>query len=152
MKEHLAEPRVRRENPIGHERAVRARLPQMRNERVGPALVDGDRVAINWVFEMTSSDGKNRLLDELARQKWSGDRIVEEQFYHDPAQLKPASQQGRRLAGEPTNERNVEDAQQSQARAHAFRLDGARANPAAGAGRQRGSTVAAPFLARVAGR
>jgi hypothetical protein len=31
------------------------------------------------------------LLDELAHQKWSGDRIVEEQFYNDPAQLKPAS-------------------------------------------------------------
>lgn len=51
MKENLAEPRVGRENPIGHERAVRARLPQMRNERVGLALIDGDRVAINWVFE-----------------------------------------------------------------------------------------------------
>jgi hypothetical protein len=25
------------------------------------------------------------LLDELAHQKWSGDRIVEEQFYYDPA-------------------------------------------------------------------
>ena len=40
---------------------------------------------------MTGSDGKKRLLDELALQKWSGDRIVEEQFYYDPAQLKPTS-------------------------------------------------------------
>lgn len=91
MKENLAEPRVGRENPIGHQRAARAGLRQMRNRRVGPVLIDGDRVAINWVFEMTSSDGKKRLLDELAHQNWSGDRIVGEQFYYDAAQLKPAS-------------------------------------------------------------
>jgi hypothetical protein len=27
----------------------------------------------------------------LALQKWSGERIVEEQFYYDPAQLNSAS-------------------------------------------------------------
>jgi hypothetical protein len=91
MKENLAEPRLGREALIRHERAVLAGLAQMRTERVGPVLIDGDRVTINWVFEMTSSDGKKRLLDELALQKWSGDRIVEEQFYYDPAQLKPTS-------------------------------------------------------------
>ena len=53
--------------------------------------VDGDHVTVNWVFEMTTRDGKKRLLDELALQKWSGERIVEEQFYYDPAQLRPAS-------------------------------------------------------------
>ena len=91
MKENLAEPRLGREALIWHERAVLAALAQMRTERVGPVLIDGDRVTINWVFEMTGSDGKKRLLDELALQKWSGDRIVEEQFYYDPAQLKPTS-------------------------------------------------------------
>jgi hypothetical protein len=91
MKENLAEPRVGRENLIRHERAVLAGLAQMRTERVGPVLVDGDRVTINWVFEMTTSDGKKRSFDELALQKWSGERIVEEQFYYDPAQLRPAS-------------------------------------------------------------
>ena len=91
MKENLAEPRVGRENLIRHERAVLAVLAQMRTERVGPVLVDGDRVSINWVFEMTTRDGKKRLFDELALQKWSGERIVEEQFYYDPAQLNPAS-------------------------------------------------------------
>jgi hypothetical protein len=33
-------------------------------------------------------------MDELALQRWRGDRIVEERFYYDPAQLaaaKPAS-------------------------------------------------------------
>lgn len=91
MKENLGEPRVGRDNLIKHESAVLAGLAQMRTERVGPVLIDGDRVTINWVFEMTTRDGKKRRLDELALQKWSGDRIVEEQFYYDPAQLKPAS-------------------------------------------------------------
>ena len=90
MKENHGEPRIGRDNLIKHERAVLAGLAQMRTERVGAVLVDGDHVTINWVFEMTTRDGKKRLLDELALQKWSGERIVEEQFYYDPAQLRPA--------------------------------------------------------------
>ena len=91
MKENFAEPRIGRDNLIRHERAVLAGLAQMRTERVGAVLIDGDRVAINWVFEMTGRDGKKRRLDEVTLQKWSGERIVEEQFYYDPAQLKNAS-------------------------------------------------------------
>jgi hypothetical protein len=63
----------------------------MRTERVGPVLVDGDFVTINWVFEMTARDGKKRLLDELSLQRWNGDSIVDEQFYYDPAQMSGAS-------------------------------------------------------------
>ena len=91
MKENLGEPRVGRENLVNHERAVLSGLARMRTERVGAVLVDGDRVTINWEFEMTTRDGKKRLLDELALQKWSGDRIIEEQFYYDPAQLRGGS-------------------------------------------------------------
>ncbi|MDB5471120.1 MAG: polyketide cyclase [Caulobacter sp.] len=43
----------------------------------------GDHVAIRWVFEM----GGGRTLDEIAWQRWEGDRIVEERFYYDPAQM-----------------------------------------------------------------
>jgi len=52
------------------------------------ALVDGDRVAIRWVFEMTDGPGTTRVLDEIAWQRWAGDRIVEERFYYDPAQMR----------------------------------------------------------------
>jgi ketosteroid isomerase-like protein len=91
MKENFAEPRIGRDNLIRHEQAVLAGLAQMRTERVGAVLIDGDHVTINWVFEMTGRDGKKRLLDEVALQRWNGERIVEEQFYYDPAQLKSAS-------------------------------------------------------------
>jgi hypothetical protein len=91
MKENFAEPRIGRDNLIRHEQTVLAGLAQMRTERVGAVLVDGDHVTINWVFEMTGRDGKKRLLDELALQRWSGERIIEERFYYDPAQLRNAS-------------------------------------------------------------
>jgi hypothetical protein len=52
------------------------------------ALLDGDRTAINWVFEMTGADGVTRVLDEIAWQRWEGDFIVEERFYYDPAQMR----------------------------------------------------------------
>jgi hypothetical protein len=91
MKENHGEPRVGRENLIRHEQAVLAGLQRMRTERVGPVLVDGDFVTINWVFEMTTRDGKKRLLDELSLQRWKGDSIVDEQFYYDPAQMTDAS-------------------------------------------------------------
>ena len=42
MKENLVEPRVGRENPIGHERAVRARLPQIA-QRAGRSGADRRR-------------------------------------------------------------------------------------------------------------
>lgn len=54
------------------------------------AVVDGDHVAVRWVFEMTPRGGGPTLvLDEVAWQRWSGDRIVEERFYYDPGSLRP---------------------------------------------------------------
>jgi ketosteroid isomerase-like protein len=91
MRENGGEPRVGRDNLIRHERAALATRAQIRTERVGAVLVDGDHVTINWVFEITARDGTKYRLDEVALQKWSGERIVEEQFYYDPAQLQNAS-------------------------------------------------------------
>lgn len=51
-------------------------------------LVDGDRVAINWSFRMTDDARTTRVLDEIAWQRWEGDRIVEERFYYDPGQMR----------------------------------------------------------------
>ena len=62
----------------------------MRTRRVETHLVDGDRVVINWVFEMTGQDGATRVMDELALQTWDGDRIATERFYYDPSQIGPS--------------------------------------------------------------
>ena len=58
--------------------------------RPGTAFtIDGDRVAVNWVFDIVLADGRKYALDELAWQLWRGDRIAQERFYYDPAQRKP---------------------------------------------------------------
>jgi hypothetical protein len=90
MQENGAPAREGRDALIAHEKKVLAGLKAMRTRRVETLLVDGDRVVINWVFEMTGPDGNTRVLDELALQTWEADRIKRERFYYDPAQLRPA--------------------------------------------------------------
>lgn len=89
MQENGQPPRVGRQLLVDHERKVLAGLKAMRTRRVETNLVDGDRVVINWVFEMTGQDGATRVMDELALQTWDGDRIAAERFYYDPAQIRP---------------------------------------------------------------
>jgi ketosteroid isomerase-like protein len=48
-------------------------------------LVDGDMVVVNWVFDATDQNGVTRRLEELAIQRWRGDRIAEERFFYDTA-------------------------------------------------------------------
>ena len=52
-----------------------------------PVFVNGDHVVVRWIFEFESLDGARRRMEELAHQRWEGDRIVEEKFFYDPAQL-----------------------------------------------------------------
>jgi hypothetical protein len=87
MRENGGAPRGGRDALVRHERNVLAGVSAMRTAQVGPVIVDGDHVAIRWVFEFTPADGSARRLDELALQTWRGDRIAEEQFDYDPAQL-----------------------------------------------------------------
>jgi ketosteroid isomerase-like protein len=50
-------------------------------------VLDGDRVVIHWTFVFTRRDGAGFRMEELAHQRWRGDRIVEERFFYDPSQL-----------------------------------------------------------------
>ncbi|CEJ15144.1 SnoaL-like domain protein [bacterium YEK0313] len=87
MQENTAPPRVGRDVLVAHEAAVLART-KVHTHKVTTFLVDGDHVAINWVFEMTGKDGVTRRLDEMALQVWRGDKIVRERFFYDPAALR----------------------------------------------------------------
>ena len=89
MQENEQPPRVGRDLLVANERKVLARTKTVRSTCVRPVLVDGDRVAIRWLFEFEFVDGRTMRLDEIAWQRWSGDRIVEEKFFYDPAQLVP---------------------------------------------------------------
>lgn len=88
MQENSAPPRMGRALLVEFEKGALARLKDMKTRKVKTWLVDGDHVVINWVFEMTDLGGATRILDELALQTWSGDRIQHERFYYDSARLK----------------------------------------------------------------
>ncbi len=89
MQENLTEPPRRgRANLVAHERAVLARVQRVESECVRPVFVDGDRTVIRWIFRFTFKDGSKCTMDELAYQRWDGEKIAEERFYYDPAQLR----------------------------------------------------------------
>jgi ketosteroid isomerase-like protein len=86
MQENMQPPRRGMEALIAGEEKFLAGLKEVHALPVQEFLVEGDRVIINWVFEVVAIDGRKYRMDELAWQRWSGDRIVEERFYYDPAQ------------------------------------------------------------------
>lgn len=96
MQENLNPPRVGRMLLIEHERKALAGMKEIRSRKVGPVLVDGDQVMINWVFDSTDLKGRSRTIDEIACQTWQGERILRERFYYAPAklQVKPDADAG----------------------------------------------------------
>lgn len=87
MRENQAPPRVGRERLVAHERKVLERAASVRSSCVRPVLVAGAVVVIRWIFEFRWKDGSASRMEELAYQRWDGDRIAEEQFFYDPDQL-----------------------------------------------------------------
>ena len=89
MRENQSEPRVGRALHVAHERKVMARARSVRSECVRPVFVHADHVVIRWIFEFEWLDGTVTRMEELAYQRWEGERIAEEQFFYDPAQRVP---------------------------------------------------------------
>jgi ketosteroid isomerase-like protein len=93
MQENQSAPRVGRDNLVANERRVLARAKRVFSKCIRPVFVNGDRVVIRWVFEFQWLDGTVTRMEELAYQRWEDERIVEEQFFYDPAQLAPQGAQ-----------------------------------------------------------
>ncbi|MEJ8849593.1 nuclear transport factor 2 family protein [Variovorax rhizosphaerae] len=89
MRENQSEPRRGRPALVANETAVLARTASVVSRCVRPALVNGDHVVIRWTFDFTGKDGRSMHIEELAWQRWEGDRIAEEEFFYDPAQMRP---------------------------------------------------------------
>jgi SnoaL-like domain len=89
MQENNAPPRVGRDVLVAHEAAALARAASVHSTCVRPALVNGDHVVIRWIFEFTWKDGSTGRIEELAYQRWEGERIAQEQFFYDPKQFVP---------------------------------------------------------------
>ena len=84
MQENAAPPRTGRDNLVAHERAVLARMAIVISKCVSSTL-EGDRVAIHWIFELTDKSGKVLRIDEMSLQEWRGDKILRERFFYDPS-------------------------------------------------------------------
>lgn len=91
MQENDTPPRVGRDLLVEGERRVLAKTRRVLSRCVRPVFVHGDRVVICWIFEFEWLDGSTTRMEELAYQRWEGERIVEERLFYDPAQLAPAA-------------------------------------------------------------
>ncbi len=85
MQENGLAPRRGRAALIEHEAKALSRILKVHTHAPRAVLVDGDHVAIYWVFDMTRPDGVTRRLEEAALQRWQGERIAEERFFYDTA-------------------------------------------------------------------
>ena len=90
MQENLGAVRAGRDALVAGEEAVLKSVKQITTRPGTMFVADGERVVVNWVFDIVAADGRAYALDELAWQVWRGDRIARERFYYDPAQRKPA--------------------------------------------------------------
>jgi hypothetical protein len=93
MQENLAPPRVGRDAHVANEQRVMARARHVTSTCVRPVLVHGDVVVIRWIFRFEWLDGSVTQMEELAYQRWEGERIAQEQFFYDPAQRVPKKPQ-----------------------------------------------------------
>lgn len=89
IRENQQPPRIGRAALVEGERRVLARARGVSSRCIRPALVAGDVVVLRWIFEFDWLDGTYTRMEEIAYQRWSGDRILEEQFFYDPTQRIP---------------------------------------------------------------
>lgn len=89
MRENQADPRVGKAALLAHEAAAQAAVAGLTAQCVRPILVAGDTVVIRWLFEYRDSVDRPIRFEEIAYQRWVGDKISEEQFFYDPVQFRP---------------------------------------------------------------
>jgi hypothetical protein len=93
MQENQSAPRVGRDAHVANERKVLAKAQSLTSKCIRPVFVSGDRVVIRWIFHFEWQDGTTTHMEELAYQRWEGERIAEETFFYDPAQRVPKGRQ-----------------------------------------------------------
>jgi ketosteroid isomerase-like protein len=88
MQENTGPTRGPRDRLVAHERGVMGSMEKIQTLSGSTFVLEGDLSVIRWTFVFTRKDGTSFRMEELAWQRWRGDRIVEERFFYDPAQLK----------------------------------------------------------------
>ena len=75
---------------MANEKTVLARMKSVKSTCVRPVFVNGVGVVVRWIFEFVTNEDKVIPMEELACQRWEGERVAEEKFFYDPKQLTPA--------------------------------------------------------------
>lgn len=88
VQENQSAPRIGKQALLAHETAAQASVSNMTARCVRPILIEGDTVVLRWTFDYVDGRGQSVQFEELAYQRWAGERIREEQFFYDPAQFK----------------------------------------------------------------
>lgn len=83
MQENAGEPRRGLQTLVDRERKVTDGVARIVTHPPEEVVVEGDHVAIHWIFDFTHSDGRLRRVDEVALQVWDGDKIARERFFYD---------------------------------------------------------------------
>jgi ketosteroid isomerase-like protein len=91
MQDNQRPPRLGRDRLVADERATMARFARMKTDPVSDLLIDDDKVVVRWRFTFTPAEGPPIVMEEVALQRWEGERIAEERFFYDPAQTRPAA-------------------------------------------------------------
>ncbi len=89
IRENLNEPRVGLENLVKNEREMLQNAASVQSKCILPYFVAEDRAVIRWKFRFEWKNNTFSEIEEIAYQKWKGDKIHEEQFFYDPAQFRP---------------------------------------------------------------
>ena len=89
IRENQSPPRVGRANLVAGERQVLARARSVQTTCVRPYFIAGSNAVLRWIFRFEWLDGTVTQMEELAYQRWEGEKIAEEQFFYDPAQRVP---------------------------------------------------------------
>jgi len=90
MQENTSRPTVGFAENYAREKAFYGSLRAVKFTLVS-VVVEGDRAAINWVFEYTTADGQDYRMDEIAVQTWRDGKIVHERYVYDTASLAVAA-------------------------------------------------------------
>ena len=93
MQENQTPARVGRDLHVASERKLMAGARSIQSQCVRPVFVNGNHVVIRWIFRFEWADGTITRMEELAYQRWEGERIAEETFFYDPAQRVPRKPQ-----------------------------------------------------------
>jgi len=85
VRENNGPPRIGLGASLEHEERFLSAVVAFHEVRAKSFLVDGDQAAIRWNMEVTLKDGRRIKRDEIALQRWDGEKIICEVFFYDPA-------------------------------------------------------------------